>query len=516
MKKYLVILLCVVMVTIMFVGCSSGKDTEVKTETPAADNATAEPKYKEEVVLGFGAQLTTLDVHEVSNVVHNQAFKLTHDTLVDLNFETGEILPKLAASWEWVDDKTLVLKLRDDVLFHNGESMKASDVVFTFTRAKEGTASAGKVKIIESVVALDDYTVQVNLNTPYVDLLDSFCIPAFSILSEKALADEPNNGYTVGTGAWKLNEFVINDHLSLDRFDKYWGGVMKTAKLKIKYIAESSVRVIALENGEIDLCLDPVSTDIQFIKDNEDLKLVEYYGTTCHFLAFNDTIAPWNNDLLRQAIAHALIKGDVIVAASDGYGKVATTFWGPTMFGYYDGFEDNDYDYDLEKAKELLAEAGFPNGLDMEITVTSGFRVNAAEVIQAQLKLIGINVKINEVDSAAMTSITNDAKHEAIIFGLGFNTSGDDIRRAYGDGSKTNRSHYHNDRVNELMDIAVGEIDTEKRIELYKELQEIAHEELPVIPLYYPTEFVGINKNLAGITWYQTPNNDFSGVYVTE
>ncbi|MBF4692125.1 ABC transporter substrate-binding protein [Fusibacter ferrireducens] len=521
-RKRLFLIICSMTIMVLMSGCGS-KEAETSQgdaqssstgTTSEAAAPTENTKYKEEVVINTGAQVTTLDVQEVSNVAHNRVFKLTHDTLVDLDIDTGKIVPKLAKEWEWLSPTELQLKLRNDVFFHNGEELKASDVVFTFKRAENGKASTGRVSNFVDVVAVDDFTVKITLNKPFVDLLDNMTIPVYSILSEKALIDDPNMGYTVGTGVWKLNEFVSNDYVSFDRFDKYWGELTPTQKLKVKYVPESSVSVISLENGEADLCTDLTSSDAVFVEKNKDLSLVEIDGTTCQFFGFNASKAPWDNKLLRQAVAHAIVKEDIITATENGYGKLATTFWGNSQFGYYDGF--GDYEYDLDEAKRLLAEAGYPNGLDLEITVPTGYRVTTAELLQAQLSQIGINVTINEVDSAALTSITNDGTHESFVYGLGFNTAGDDIRRAYSPKSTTNRSHYANDRVIELIDLAVAEFDTDKRLADYKEIQEIAHDEIPVIPLYYQTLFFGTNKNLGGVTWNSTSNTDFSGIYVIE
>ena len=518
-SKRLFLIVSILSVIVLMSGCSGGSDKnnekEVASDTPSTEVTSSDDvKFKEEIVINTGAQVTTLDVQEVSNVVHNRAFKLTHDTLVNLNFETGEIEPKLAKEWEWISPTELELKLRDDVFFHNGEKLKASDVVFTFKRAENGKASTGRVSNFEDVIAEDELTVKIILKTPFVDLLDNLAIPVYSILSEKALTDDPDMGYAVGTGAWKLNDFVTNDYLALDRFDDYWGELTPTKKLKVKYVPESSVSVIALENGEADLCTDLTSSDAVFVETNDDLSLIEIDGTTCQFFGFNASKAPWDNKLLRQAVAHAIVKEDIIIATENGYGKMATTFWGNSQFGYYDGF--GDYSYDLDEAKALLAEAGYPDGIDLEITVPTGYRVTTAEVLQAQLGEIGIRATINEVDSAALTSITNEGTHQSFIYGLGFNTAGDDIRRAYSPKSTTNRSHYFNERVVELIDLAVAEFDTEQRLAYYKEVQEIAHDEIPVIPLYYQTLFFGANKNIGGVTWSNTSNIDFSGIYVKE
>lgn len=521
MKKNLSLLLCALL--LVGIACVFGRNSGRKQ---SAGNGNAEMQtidatgksdvgtsYKKEVVIGINAQVTTMDVQSVSNVVHNRVFKLSHDPLVELNFHTGEIGPKLAESWKWVNEHTIEFYLRKDVKFHNGEPMAASDVLFTFKRGETSTSTAPKIRTIREITAPDNYTVRMVLESANMDWLDTLSLPAYSILSEKACTEDPKNGHYIGTGPWVVDQFVMNNYNTYHRFEDYWKTGINTEKLTVRYIPESSARVIALQTGEIDLCLDPTIADLPFIENDKNLELVVFNSSTSVWIAFNYPKKPTNNKLLRHAIAHAIDREEIILGAMGGYAVPAKTFWGPTQFGYYDGFQG--YEFDLDKARKLLVEAGYPNGVDLELTVTTS-RITQAEITQAQLKKIGVNVIINEVDSAAMTSITNDERHQAILFGLSHNTAGDDIRRVYGKGSSTNRSHYYNERVIELMDLAVTEIDTAKRLTYYKELQEIAAEDLPVIPLYYDKNFVGIRKGLNGVDFYGTSNFDMSFVHVIE
>ncbi len=511
MKKSLAIMFCLVMVLSVFAGCSKGAASTGSTKSTASSAQTA--NYKKEVVVGISAQITTLDPQAVSNVAHNKVFKLTHNTLVDLDLKAKKVIPELAESWEWTDSSTLKMNLRKDAYFHNGEQVKSSDVLFTFKRGKDGKGTSAKITAIKSLEASGDFTVIFHLTGPNVDFLDTLSLPACDILSEKALTNDPKEGYKIGSGPWVVSSYVLNGDVTYDRFNKYWAGPMKTEKLKLRYVPESSARVIALQTGEIDLCLDTDINDVDFIQKDKNLELIKYNANSIQFFGFNTSVAPANNKLFRQAIACAINKDEIIKGTLNGNAIVAKSYWGSSMFGFYDGFKG--YDYDLARAKELLAKAGYPNGIDLEAIVVSGIRVASAEIMQAQLKKIGVNLIIKEVDSAGMTSMTNEGTHKAFIYGLAFNTAGDDIRRSYGQGSTTNRSKYNNPRVNELMDLAVAELDNQKRMNYYKELQEIAAEDLPIIPLYYTYEFAGARKGLGGITWYESSNNDISGVYVT-
>lgn len=471
-------------------------------------------KYKEEVIIGLRQQVTTVDPQALANTVQNQVLKLWHATLVDLNTVTNEIVPDLAESWNWIDDKTIEFKLFEKAKFHNGEKVKASDVVFTFNRGKDGVATKARVALFDTVEAVDENTVRITLKSPNVDLLDTLSLPLASILSEKAFKADPENGYWIGAGPWVLDEFVINDYLQYSRFEDYHFGPMKTAKLKVRYIPEDSSRAIALQTGEIDLCEHILPIDLPLMQDDKNIDTVIFDSPTCQYFFFNyqKEGVPTSNKLVRHAIAHAINRDDIIMACKDGFGTAGKSFWGMNQYGYYDGMEG--YPYDIEKAKALLAEAGYPDGFDLPLTVISGERVISAEVIQAQLKEIGINVQINEVDSAGMTSLVNSGDFVCGLWGIGFNSCGDEVRRVYYTNGSNNRSWYTNTEVDKLIDAAVVESDDVIRKDLYKQIQEIAIDDLPVICLYYENEINGSVKGLAGIEWGCSSANDMSGVYV--
>lgn len=470
--------------------------------------------YKEEVVIALRQQVNTLDPQALSNTVQNQVLKFWHATLVDLNTVTNEIEPDLAESWNWVDNKTLEVKLNANAKFHNGEPVRSSDVLFTVNRGLDGVASKTRMTLFESVEALDDLTVRFNLKAPNVDLLDTLALPTCSILSEKAFQDDPEEGFRIGAGPWILQEFVVNDYLSFTRFDDYHFGPVKTQKLRVRYIPEDSARAIALQTGEIDLCEHVVAIDLPLLEADPNVETVVFDAPTCQYFFFNYQKAegPTTNKLVRHAIAHAINRDDIILACKDGFGTPGKSFWGINQYGLYEGMEG--YPYDVEKAKALLVEAGYPDGFDLTLTVITGERVISAEVIADQLKKIGINVHIDEVDSAGMTSRVSAGDFECGLWGVGFNSLGDDVRRVYYTNGANNRSWYTNPEVDKLIDAAVAEMDDTVRKALYQQIQEIAIDDLPVINLYYENEIFGMAKGLGGIEWGCSTANDMSFVYV--
>ena len=520
MRKGIAFLLCIAASIGVVAGCGQKKAEEPsqKGETAAQESVALEAAYKKEITVGTQGPIKTVDVQSGSNVYHNVLFRLTHDSLVYPNEETGKIEPRLAKEWTWVDDRTIEFKLRDDVVFHNGEKLKASDVVFTMERGRDlGTTISVKLAGLTACEALDDTTVRMELEAPNVDWLYTLSVAHMGIVSEKALADDPEEGGKIGTGAWMVDSYVPSDYVKVVRNDQYWGELPKSESITLKYMPENSARLIALQNGEIDVCLNPNNNELHFIEEDDNLSLVQYDGTNEVFFAFNNRTGPGTNKNLRLAIAHCIDTDSIIAAAMDGYAKEGLSYWGWNTFGYYDGF--GKYEYDLDQAKTYLDQAGLaPGEAKIEVYVSTAERKIAAQIIQESAKKIGLEIEIKEIDDAGLTSLSQykTASHEAMINGINWAPHGDDVRRAYAPNSNTNKGVIDNARINELMDLAIAEMDEDKRLEYYKELQEIVHEEAYVIPIYYPIASIGVNKNVEGAVFCPDGNHDFSQLCVKE
>lgn len=513
MRKMFAVMLAVLL-TLSMTACGGSSASESPAAGGSEAVASGEPQYKEEVVIALRMQVNTLDPQALANTVQNQVLKFWHGTLVDL--DTVNNVPKadLAESWSWVDDTTIEFKLDPDAKFHNGEPVTADDVIFTYERGLESVAAKSYMELFEKVEAVDEKTVHMTLKSPNQDILSILTLPACSILSRKAFEDNPDEGFWIGAGRWVLDEFVTNDYLLFHQFEDYHKELTPTKRIRIRYIPEDSARAIALQTGEIDLCDSVVPIDVPALEEDENVDVITYDSGTCQYFAFNYQLkdSPIADPLVRHAIAYAIDREEIIMACKDGFGIPGKTFWGSNQFGYYDGFEG--YDYNPEKAKELLAEAGYADGLEITVNVVSGERVISAEVIQAQLKEVGITMHINELDTAGMTAAVTSGDYECCMYGIGFNPTGDDVRRVYYTNGNTNRSWYSEPEVDALIDQAVAEPDEAKRLELYKQIQEIAIEDLPVICLYYEESIVGCVKGMGGIEWGKSSANDMSEVYV--
>ncbi len=536
MKRALSILLCLLMTAGLAAGCSdtagtgtaapaapansAGTISAGSTSSIAAPEPSAAPTeaatYKKHVVIAISQAITTGDPHLLSNVPHNTLFKLTHDRLVSLDSTDMSFHPELAESWEWTSDNELELKLRKDVKFQDGTLLTAGDVVFTFERAKGSNTVGSKMVSLDTVEAVDDYTVKMTLVSPNVDWLDTLALPMCSIISQKATEADAEKGAWIGTGAWVIDELAASDYVNLKRNENYWTELPKTEELTLRYIPEPSARLIALQNGEVDVCNDPSNTELSFITDDPNLTLVQFNSTNCTYFAFNTSKAPGNDQNLRLALAYCLSIDDIIAAATNGLASKAVSNWGWATYGYYDGF--GAYEQNIDLAKEYLAKAYPDGGAKLEISATNPERMTVAQVIQEQARQIGLEIAINEMEAAALTALTafKTAGHESMVYGLGWNSCGDDARRPYYAGSNTNKATITNQQIMDLLDSAVGEFDDARRKELYKAVQEINHEQAYYIPLYFAIQSVGINKNLGGVIWEAHLSHDFTYAYVTE
>lgn len=477
-----------------------------------AATSAAAPKYKKEIIYATLGKIITIDPHAQSNTEHNYVFRTVFDTLLHYDWTTAKINPRLATSWATDDAKTYTLKLRDDAYFHNGEQVKASDVAFTFKRAV-GTNSANVIGVlIENMDIVNDFEIKITLKRPNVDFPYLLCNPNASIMSEKAVKDDPVEGPGVGSGVWKIDSYEFGDYFRLVRNDKYWGDKALAEVLTIRYIPDATGRLIALETDEIDVCQNPDPLNVKKISETPGLEIQSWDASTMTYIAMNMSKPPFDNKDLRMAIAHAVNRKEFIDVGRNGYAKEAFNFWGWSQYGYNGG--TTSYEYNLDLAKEYLAKAYPRGGAKFEITVAPDRKL-IAELLQARLKEIGIEVTIAETDYAGLTSTLTSGRHQATAYGVGLNPWGDTIRNMICPGG-ANSAFINDPRINTLMDNAVTELDDAKRKAMYAEIQQILYEEAPYVPLYYATGFLAVRKGISGIEFHMGSMHNLSYIHMIE
>lgn len=497
-QRLLALVSCLAILATCMSGCGGKKDAGEQPSS-AGESVSTGTGYKDTITVGFPDDITNLDPQESNATANLMLQQCIHNRLISLNSD-GTFACDLAESYEQISDTVWQFNLRKGVKFHNGNEMTADDVVFSYERARTSGAANDKVEMITAVNKLDDYTVQFELTAQINDILYYIAYPTLAILNKAAVEADPVNGATIGAGPYVFDEWSTGNYIKCHAFEDYWAGEKPTKNLTFRIMPEASSRVISLQNGEIDICIDPPAIELSHISDSKNLNLLQVSSEKLHYLAFNMAGEPFgSNQLLRQAIATAINKEAIVTVATEGLGTPATTFFSPG-YGYYDGYDP--YPYNVEKAKELLAQAGYPNGMEFTLYYNGNLKELMSQVIQSNLKEIGITVHMEEMEMAAMKSKLANADFEAVVYNWANDSAGPDnnVRPLLRTGSSSNRTHFSDPYIDELMDTALKETDSDKRLEMYKEIQTYVLDVCPLVPCFYETISVGVNKDLQSFT----------------
>ncbi len=419
------------------------------------------------------------------------------------------------------------MKLRDDVYFNDGAKtpMTAEDVKFTLDMAMDNMVASALAGYVSCTVK-DEHTIEIEIESYNNEFVQSLASLPLAIQSKKAYDDGVENPYYIGTGPYKFDEWVEGEYCRLVKVDDYWGnnipagenlapGVVNTIEFR-PYI-EASARVMALEAGEIDVCVNPPINELQYLEDNKDVTVYEQTGTRLFYFGFNVEKEPWNNQALRQAVACAIDRSAVLEAAVYGKGTLQNTILNRGLWGFYDEMEG--FEYDVERAKKLMADAGYPDGgVSTTLSYATGTPYDQiATVIQANLADIGVNVTLEPMETATLRSACADGNQELFLWRWNEDSKVDFVYRdLFYTGSGSNYHHYSDPKADELVDLVATEKDQAKRLEYAQELQEYLVDACPQVPLYIANLVVAYNKNLQGQYFYGGGNHDWRHAYVAE
>lgn len=528
-KHVFALFLCICMTMACVSGCT-GSAEPAGTTTPAPETAapapteTAQPNkpidvsYQKTITIAPSLDFTGMDVQGDSGGTAKSVYLMVFDALVMYDTMSSQYVPGLAESWAQLSNTTWEFKLREGVQFHDGTDFTANDVKFTIDRGKTMGASSSKYASIDSVAVVDTYTVQIELSAPDNDLIYKLCEPNTVILSANAfstMSEEEAN--QIGTGAYKYNEWVQGDYLSLVRNEAYWGGVKNTEEIVIRYIPEASSRLIALQTGEIDYCVDPPAIDLHYVAEDSSLQLWQIPSSNIRHIFMNMNVEPFTNKQVRQAVAHALNREDLVALVYEGNATPAYNIMHPTSEFYVNV---PYYEFNLEKAKSLLAEAGYPNGFETTIFSSSGTVQKAVDsVVQAQLAEIGIKVEIQALETATFNAgVAPGGTYPMAVDGWGGHVVGPDnaLRSPFHSGGSINRSNIKDEHVDNLIDTALSTSDYDARSNMYQEIQEYIMDLANWIPLAVEQINVGVKATIEGFELPHGLFHHWSNLYIVE
>lgn len=524
--RRIVVLLCLSMM-ISLIGCgksNSGKTTgegtlETGTDSQSQVTGGESGNYKKEIVIGLSNVFTTTDMQSTASITNQIFYTVSHSTLLKWNYDTSEYVSDLAKSYTVSDDGTVyTFYLQDNAYFHNGEKVKASDVIYSFERGKTSSATASKVQIIKEIKALDDLTLEITLSGPSTGFLFDVTNSNMSILSEKAMTELGEEGTKIGSGAFYYDNIDFGNEVRMARFDQYFGEMPKTETLIFRQYSEDATRVIALQAGDIDYCQTPSTVDLDYIQEDPNLDLIQMKGTRLNYMVMNvseERGTPFTDIRVRQAVNMVINKEDVVVGAANGIGEAQNFYFTDICYGFYGGMEG--YSYNIEKAKELLTEAGYPNGFSFSLLCHDSTAKAIAPILQDQLGKIGITLNIEEVETAVRNTLIEDNDFDACMAAhVSLVSCDNNLRLLFYTGAQNNRMKYSNEKFDTMLDAALVEQNETKRMEMYKELQTMVVDEALCVPLYVETLNIAKKSSLQGVKLNATGCHDFSYAYIEE
>ncbi|MYF98640.1 ABC transporter substrate-binding protein [Candidatus Poribacteria bacterium] len=468
-------------------------------------------------VFGRGGDSVTLDPSRMLDGESAKVCDMIYDTLVQYRGATTDIEPALAETWHSsADGLTWTFILRNDVQFHDETPFNADAVVFSLSRPN-ALARSFYEEFISQITAIDVYTVQIELRTPYAPFLSTMASSENAIVSPAAVAYFGDNfgDNPVGTGPFKFVQWDRSDQIVLKANDTHWSGRPAIDRLVFRSIPDNSERFMELQNGNLHAMEFPNPDVLDLIRTDASLELLMQPSLNVGYLAMNTEKPPFDNLKVRLAINHAINKAEIIERLYQGTGIPAKSPIPPTLWSYDDSIED--YEYNPELAKQLLAEAGFPNGFETTLwalPVPRPYIPNGqafAEELQSDLLNVGINANIVSYDWRTYLEKTEVGEHDMAM--LGWIAGGDPDSFFYYLLSKTtaekpalNIAFYKSDEMHDVLVRARMSTNRDERIELYQQAQAIFHRDVPWVPLVHSQRLLVIDKyvhniNLAPVGW---------------
>ncbi len=481
---------------------------------------------KDRVVVAFGSNIPTLDPHMHSSRLAHIADYHLYDTLMYRspkdNYKPG---PGLATSIKSLNPTTWELKLRQGVKFHNGEPFNADAVKFTLDRVLDPATKSvtrGNFTWIKEVKVVDEYTVQLITAKPF-PAAPEFLTLAYIVPPKylKAVGDEEFSRKPVGTGPYKFVEWKKAEHLIVEANPGYWKdspkGMPQIKTIVFRTIPETTTQIAELLSGGVDIIRNVPPDQIAVVKDSANARISATKILRVNSLMLDSagraSNTPLTNQKVREAIAYAINVDEMLKTILGGYAERTATGVNPLHFGFDPSIKP--YPYDPERAKKLLAEAGYPNGFEITFNTYSGSITSVdqmADAITGYLAKVGIKAKRRHLEDVGLwTKMGQEGKMEGIqYYSWGSNSIFDADAILYALHYSKEPLSYTKDAVlDQLLDEGRTSVDPKKRQEAYAKAQKLMHEKVYWVPINVQYTIEGVNKKLN----YEAGSDEMMRVY---
>jgi len=512
MKRALLLLTVVALLSTLLCACGEGTKPGNSDPVPAVSGEL--PSDGNSVTVGIAQDLDSLDPHKAVNAGTSEVLFNIFEGLMKASPDGG-VTPAVASDYEMSEDgKTYTFTLREGVMFHNGEKVTIDDVLYSLERCagseNNGVPLIAAFSNVSRIYMASDKEVVVELKEPSLEFLNSMTVAIIPNGSGDKISTDP-----VGTGPFKFVSYAPQNSMEMVRFEEYWGEAAHLEKVTFKIITEVNTLVMGLKGGTLDMVIHMPNTMAGEVRDSftvldDTMKLVQA-------LYINNNVKPFDDVRVRQAMYYAINVPDIIDFVCDGAGVPTGTSMYPAYTKYFMAELADVYQQDIAKAKQLLAEAGYPNGFEMTITVPGNYdqHVETGLVISQQLAEAGITAKVEEVSwESWVNDVYKGRNYQTTVSGI---AASDMTAREMLDRYTTTHSKnfigFSSEEFDTVVAKAITTLDREEQVELYKRAQEILNEQAASLWIQDLCDLVVMKPGLDGMTFYATYVLDMSTIY---
>jgi len=515
MKKICAGILCIIMLMSLLTACSGA---------PAPENGAAEPAPAEvkatqsdQIVIARPVDCINMDPVMTGESYDIWVFDLSLEGLTKTSDDGKSIEPCLADSWDISEDGlTYTFHLKEGLKFSDGTPVTGEDWVWSIKRARDTKESpwTGSAAAIKDVAAPDDKTLVITLSEPSAPFLSNLAMFNLRVQSKAHFDKVGEKGYVegaIGTGPYMLSEWKKGEYMLLTKNPHYRNkDLPKTEKVKFVVVSDDDSRIMQLQAKEVDIILDIPFSSMANLDAMDGISAYGYESTQAKYLVLNTLNKKLSDVRVRQALRYATDTQQMVDLICYGYGEKAVSYMPKN--GLYWNDQIKPAEYDPEKAKALLAEAGYPQGFELEFLVRSGNAVyeQIATIIKEQWSKVGIDVKLTTLETASLLAIQKKMEHEICIGSWSDDVNDPSQLNDYiwnYDSSMCFYTGYKNDEAEALNKAANKELDENARKDAYFKLQEIEYEDVPLMSLYYSDFTVAMLDSVKGFV--RTPLGNY-------
>lgn len=519
MKKFSKVIALLLVASLALTACGGAKPASPSGSAAPAESASSEAGEKvpaDTLRVILNSEPSNIDPHNNTRLTSWAVQEEVFDKLVTKD-EKGNILPDLATKWEQIDENTWRFYLREDVTFHDGSKLTADDVVFSFQRACQSTGSqtffvnfdAGNIK------AVDPYTVDVATKQPFAAVLNYLAAARGAILCKAAvesMGDEAYGRAPIGSGPFKVTSWTTGDSIVLTRNEEYWGDKPAYSTLQFRFVTEASNRAIELETGGADVVYSIVANDAARLASNSKVKIVSGPAYQFIYVSFNMSDKTLSNEKLRQALVTAIDIPSLVEAVYGSSAQVADSYMSPNITGHAAMPAKT---YDVEKAKALLAEAGYSNGLELTIKLAEDNTfATMAEIVQAMWAEIGVTAKIESMEQATYLEQANAGQVQVAMASTNAVSGDPDNALMIWRTTAINAIQACDPKIDEFLIAGGAEFDPAKRTEIYKEAQQYLWDKDYGVPVCFPNVTYGTSNKVENFECHPGSTPDLAKVVI--